>query len=98
MLTRKHWQVPFPSPNCSRPRQNFIHSDTTLLPRYYTVLSKEILSTTFIGSPATGTVLVKIPSLILFATRSIGAWSRVHNVRSYRQADNACTLGPRAVE
>jgi hypothetical protein len=50
----EHWQVPFPR---SRQRQNFIHYDTTLLPRYYTVLSKEILNTTSIGSH--GTVLVK---------------------------------------
>ena len=68
-LTRKLWQVPFPG-SCQR--QNRIHYDTTLLPHYYTVLSKEVLSTAVIGSPG-NTVLVKIPSLMPFVTRSIGA-------------------------
>ena len=72
----------------------FIYYETTLLPRYYTVLSKEILSsTTSIGSPGT-TLLVRMHSQMPFATRSIGARSHVHKVRLYYQAGNAWTLGP----
>ena len=77
--------MPFPR---SRQGQNFIHYDTTLLPRYYTVHEGDFeYDFHTVGSP--GTVLVEIPCLIPFATRSIRPRSRVHNFPSYRKADNA---------
>jgi hypothetical protein len=80
-LNTEHWQVPFPR-HGSRQRQNILHYDNNIAAAalLYSTFEGD-LSTTSIGSPCT--VLVKIPSLIPFATRSIGAGSHVHDVRSY---------------
>jgi hypothetical protein len=91
VLTRKHWQVPFTGIS-SRQRQNFIHYDTTLLPRYYTVLSKETLSMTFIGSP--GTLLVTIPFSLGPSVHGVVYITSAHTVRLTTPAP----LDPRAVK